>query len=323
MADELDEDWEDQQLAQLDDVIRRMSTATTAETGAEGASIFQAADGGTTSADRQAGLKALMQKKKAEGGDATEGGGRFTSLNTLAGVSEDAAGDGDDTPPPPPEAGSEEKVKTFRPKQVHRTRERMNLHQRLRSTLRKTQGAKQTLHATLKGAVKLPDKEDSDEWHAVHVVEFFNDISLLFGILEGELCEPDRPCCKVMSAGQYKYLWADPAGGFKSATEVSAPVYMSLMMDWVAVQLDDETTFPLDGSPFPSNFLDTVRKIFKRLFRAYVHFYYSHYQDMKDLYAEKHLNKCFEHFILYVREFNLLDEREESPLKDMIPKFVR
>ena len=50
-----------------------------------------------------------------------------------------------------------------------------------------------------------------------------------------------------------------------------------------------------------------------------MHLFPQFYQDLS---AEKHLNKCFEHFILYVREFNLLDEREESPLKDMIPKFV-
>ena len=107
-------------------------------------------------------------------------------------------------------------------------------------------------------------------------------------------------------------------------------------MDWIESQLDDETIFPqklgtfeilikpvlsrifltvifdymhcsnvlLDcciaaGAPFPPNFRDVVKTIFKRLFRVYAHIYHSHFQKIVSLKEEAHLNTCFKHFVLF------------------------
>ena len=53
------------------------------------------------------------------------------------------------------------------------------------------------------------------------------------------------------------------------------------------------------GAPFPPNFKDVVKTIFKRLFRVYAHIYHSHFQKIVSLKEEAHLNTCFKHFILF------------------------
>ena len=97
-------------------------------------------------------------------------------------------------------------------------------------------------------------------------------------------------------------------------------------MDWIESQLDEESIFPqklgnqrscllknfpfpvlflfivqcpLLGTPFPANFKEVVKTIFKRLFRVYAHIYHSHFQKIVSLKEEAHLNTCFKHFILF------------------------
>lgn len=53
------------------------------------------------------------------------------------------------------------------------------------------------------------------------------------------------------------------------------------------------------GAPFPPNFQDVVKTIFKRLFRVYAHIYHSHFQKIVSLKEEAHLNTCFKHFVLF------------------------
>lgn len=131
---------------------------------------------------------------------------------------------------------------------------------------------------------------------------------------------------------RYEYRWADGVQ-IKKPIEVSAPKYVEYLMDWIETQLDDETLFPqrlgnnnnnnicqwdlkqypllhpnmliiyfycfFAGAPFPQNFKDVVKTIFKRLFRVYAHIYHSHFQKIVSLKEEAHLNTCFKHFILF------------------------
>jgi len=181
--------------------------------------------------------------------------------------------------------------------------------------------AKATLGSgNMRSAVVLPKGEDLNEWLAVNTVDFFNEISLLYGTIT-EFCTPST--CSVMSAGpQYEYLWADGVK-VKKPIKVSAPEYVDLLMSWVETQLNDEHIFPLQlGLPFPKNFQAIVRVIFKRLFRVYAHMYHSHFQKIVGLGAEAHLNTCFKHFIYFVHEFKLIDPKELQPLKDLIDSLM-
>ncbi len=57
------------------------------------------------------------------------------------------------------------------------------------------------------------------------------------------------------------------------------------------------------GTPFPKNFQQVVKVIFKKLFRVYAHIYHSHFQKIVGLGAEAHLNTCFKHFIYFGKIF--------------------
>jgi len=172
----------------------------------------------------------------------------------------------------------------------------------------------------MRSAVVLPKGEDLNEWLAVNTVDFFNEISLLYGTIT-EFCTPST--CPVMSAGpKYEYLWADGVK-VKKPIKVSAPEYVDLLMSWVETQLNDEQIFPLQlGTPFPKNFRKIVEVIFKRLFRVYAHIYHSHFEKIVGLGAEAHLNTCFKHFIYFVKEFKLIDQKELAPLDDLMDSLM-
>ena len=61
----------------------------------------------------------------------------------------------------------------------------------------------------------------------------------------------------------------------------------------------------------------------KRLFRIYAHFYYHHYENFRSLGMAKWLNTSFHHFILFTKEFNLIDADQLEPLSELIDKIVR
>lgn len=75
------------------------------------------------------------------------------------------------------------------------------------------------------------------------------------------------------------------------------------------------------GVLFPKNFLSMIKTIFKRLFRVYAHIYHSHFQVILALGLEYHLNTCFKHFIFFIDEFELVEEKELAPLSELIQQF--
>lgn len=90
-------------------------------------------------------------------------------------------------------------------------------------------------------AVELPKGEDLNEWLAVNVIEFYNDISLFYQCLT-EFCTKDN--CPKMSAGpKYEYRWADGSTQ-RNPIEVSANEYISNLMDWIERELANEEIFP-------------------------------------------------------------------------------
>jgi MOB kinase activator 1 len=133
-------------------------------------------------------------------------------------------------------------------------------------------------------------------------------------------------------------LWAD-GETVKKPIQVSAPEYVDYLMTWVQSILDDESVFPsrvgmyfyiffnvliiLLDVPFPKNFREVVKNIFKRLFRVYAHIYYSHFHKIVSLGEEAHLNTCFKHFYYFITEFTLVDKKEMEPLKELIDNLTK
>eukprot|EP00013_Stygamoeba_regulata_P027077 CAMPEP_0177663642 /NCGR_PEP_ID=MMETSP0447-20121125/20031_1 /TAXON_ID=0 /ORGANISM="Stygamoeba regulata, Strain BSH-02190019" /LENGTH=127 /DNA_ID=CAMNT_0019169485 /DNA_START=361 /DNA_END=744 /DNA_ORIENTATION=+ len=124
-----------------------------------------------------------------------------------------------------------------------------------------------------------------------------------------------------MTAGpKYEYLWADGVT-VKKATAMPAPEYVDNLMTWIQDKLDDEHLFPLEpNTPFPKNYLATVKKIFCRLFRVYGHIYHIHFDQLLAMESVAHLNTCFKHFMMFVREFDLVEKKEQEPLRELIEK---
>src|SRR5262245_28227588 len=111
-------------------------------------------------------------------------------------------------------------------------------------------------------------------------VDFFNQVNMLYSTIT-EFCSPTA--CPTMSAGQrYEYLWADPTPVGPSSKpreplKMSAPEYVDTLMTYIQSKIDDETTFPSKiGVPFPKQFPNVVRTIWRRLFRVYAHIYCEH-----------------------------------------------
>ena len=188
----------------------------------------------------------------------------------------------------------------------------------------KRYGLKQIANDTLRigdmnNAVELPEGENQNEWLAVNTIEFFNEISLIFGCLT-EFCTKQN--CPTMSAGsKYEYLWAD-GSSVKKPLKVSAAEYIDFLMTWVESQIHNTKLFPAEiGDKFPSNFQKTIKVIFKRLFRVYAHIYHSHFSHIILLEAEPHLNTSFKHFVYFIDEFNLVEEKDLAPLAELINEF--
>lgn len=206
---------------------------------------------------------------------------------------------------------------TLRPRKKH---QKHTKQYRIFRTLRATLGS---CTVDMREVVKLPSGVTLNEWVAVHLIDFYNDISLLFGSI-GDVCT--KKSCPVMRAGhKYTYLWAD--GVFVvEPIKLSAPKYVDHLMEWVDAQISDERLFPSEHGAgpvlYPPNFLPQARHMLKRLFRVYAHMYHDHFDVFVALTAELHLNACFKRFAFFVREFGLVKEKELAPLRALIDEML-
>lgn len=94
---------------------------------------------------------------------------------------------------------------------------------------------------SLRKAVMLPEGEDLNEWLAVNVVDFYNQINLLYGSIT-EFCSP-QSCPEMKATDEFEYLWQD-SEHFKRPTKMSAPEYIEHLMSWVQSNIDNEQMFP-------------------------------------------------------------------------------
>ncbi|KAI5786770.1 Mob1/phocein [Pyronema domesticum] len=185
------------------------------------------------------------------------------------------------------------------------------------------QYAEQTLGSgSLRKVVKLPEGEDIDEWLAVNVVDFFNQINLLYGSIT-EFCSPTT-CPEMKATDEFEYLWQDN-NKYKRPTKMPAPEYIEHLMAWVQGYIDNEQVFPSRiGVHFPKNFQSTVRQLVKRLFRVYAHIYCHHYPVIVALGLDPHMNTSFKHYVLFIKEFNLESGKDfYGPLSDMVETILK
>jgi len=164
-------------------------------------------------------------------------------------------------------------------------------------------------------AVKCPTGEDMNEWIAHCSLDIFKHVVKAYGTLT-IFCTPER--CPKMTAGEVQYTWL---GSNNRPAEISAPEYIDAVLTWVQCQFDSEEIFPTKlGNKFPDQFLSIVKTIMSRLLQVYAHIYHNHWSDMQAMKTEAHLNTAFKSFVFFIKEFNLVSEAEQAPLKELIEK---
>lgn len=175
---------------------------------------------------------------------------------------------------------------------------------------------------SLRKVVKLPEGEDENEWLAVNMVDFYNQINLLYGAIT-EFCSP-QTCPEMKATDEFEYLWQD-SENYKRPTKMPAPAYIEQLMAWVQANIDNEQVLPSKiGVPFPKSFPALVRQIFKRMYRVYAHIYCHHYPVIRELGLEPHLNTSFKQYVLFVDEHSLASGRDYwGPLGDLVDSMLK
>ncbi len=171
----------------------------------------------------------------------------------------------------------------------------------------------------MKAAVVLPAGEERCEWIAANTVDFFNELTLLYGLVSEQAQDKYNKPGEGFPSG-FEYRWADGGG---KPVRVSSPEYVDYVLSWIEAQIDDPSIFPVNESePFPENFeVAYIRDIFKRMFRCFAIIYHRHFEKIQELDATAHLNTCFKHFVYFSFEFELLEEQETQVMKPHVEKF--
>ncbi|KAM9807881.1 MOB kinase activator 2a isoform 3-T3 [Neosynchiropus ocellatus] len=164
----------------------------------------------------------------------------------------------------------------------------------------------------LKELVVLPREIDLNEWLASNTTTFFNLINLQYSTIS-EFCTGDT--CQAMTACSTIYHWYDERG---RKTKCTAPQYVDFVMSLCQKLVTDEEIFPTKyGKEFPNSFESLVKKICRYLFHVLAHLYWAHFKETVALDLQGHLNTLYAHFIVFVREFNLVDPKETCIMDDL------
>ncbi|XP_013980100.2 MOB kinase activator 2 isoform X1 [Salmo salar] len=164
----------------------------------------------------------------------------------------------------------------------------------------------------LKELVMLPREIDLNEWLASNTTTFFNLINLQYSTIS-EFCTGDT--CQAMTACNTIYYWYDERG---KKTKCTAPQYVDFVMSLVQKLVTDDDIFPTKyGKEFPNAFESLVKKICRYLFHVLAHLFWAHFKETVALDLQGHLNTLYAHFIVFVREFNLVDPKETCIMDDL------
>uniref|UniRef100_A0A8I5R2W8 MOB kinase activator 2 n=1 Tax=Papio anubis TaxID=9555 RepID=A0A8I5R2W8_PAPAN len=152
----------------------------------------------------------------------------------------------------------------------------------------------------------------SGSFSSLPATTFFHHINLQYSTIS-EFCTGET--CQTMAVCNTQYYWYDERG---KKVKCTAPQYVDFVMSSVQKLVTDEDVFPTKyGREFPSSFESLVRKICRHLFHVLAHIYWAHFKETLALELHGHLNTLYVHFILFAREFNLLDPKETAIMDDL------
>lgn len=170
---------------------------------------------------------------------------------------------------------------------------------------------------SFKTIVKLPKYVDLKEWVALNVFEFYTNLSQFYSVIQEYVTPEQYP---TMNAGPgVDYLWLDANN---KNIILPANQYIDLALSWINNKITDRSLFPTsNGIQFAANFPRDVQRIMIQMFRIIAHIYYHHFDKIVHLALEAHWNSFFAHFISFINEYRIIDEREIMPLRRLITAF--
>nr|CAB3263889.1 MOB kinase activator 2 [Phallusia mammillata] len=162
--------------------------------------------------------------------------------------------------------------------------------------------------------VRMPCKMDLKEWVATQTISLFHNVNLLYGTVS-EFCTAET--CPVMQGPcQTQYTWVEERG---KKLKCTAPQYIDYVMTFCQKCVSNQELFPTKYAQFfADNFFTEIKKVLKFLYHVIAHMYYAHFARLRQLDLHLYLNVVFKHFILFVREYELLDPKETASLDDLV-----
>eukprot|EP00127_Corallochytrium_limacisporum_P005465 Clim_evm13s206 gene=Clim_evmTU13s206 len=170
----------------------------------------------------------------------------------------------------------------------------------------------------LQSTIIPPEDSDENDWMAVNIVEFYNEVNLVYGTIM-EFCTEES--CPQMTAGKnFQYLWFSgkplPAD-FKDNKYPPARTYINCLVDEIDRRISDDRVFPTtSGGRYPEKFRKVIKKICKCVLRIYAHMYYHHIDDILKLGVQAQVNQAYERFYLFMKYFDLVNDEELAPVKE-------
>ena len=195
---------------------------------------------------------------------------------------------------------------------------RAKANQESREFLAEPQVGQFVVEGSFKLVVKCPTYLDVEEWIVSHIFDFYSHTLLFYDVMS-DICTTKE--CPTFSAGDEEFLWIDAQ---KKHIKASAPEHIQLATTWIEKQFDDESLFPTRyGVPFSKETIPNAKIIVKYIIRILTHIYYNHYTRILSNNAEAHLNSLFAHVICFGTEFELLDNKELAPMKELIDEMAK
>lgn len=170
-------------------------------------------------------------------------------------------------------------------------------------------------------AVEIPEGIFKEEWLKFNIVEFFNDISLIWGTISKDL--PVQEVGEGFPDGiEYRYKIGSSTKSKNRQPKVikcSALEYVSFVMDFINNKID---SFPSDECQKISEtnqfFMDDIHEIAKKLFRIYAIIVTKHHIELEYLDLNQVVNTSFKHFLYFIWMFQLVPEREFMPIQSLV-----
>lgn len=163
---------------------------------------------------------------------------------------------------------------------------------------------------------RLPPVIDINEWLATGTVAFVGHLNVLCGALS-EYCSSST-CPNMLVPGNVAVYWIDDKG---KKSKCSAVQYTDYALSFSQRCCQDESLFPTKyGKTFPESFLSTQRKIYRLLLHILAHIYHCHYCHLVLLELNGHLNTMTYHFFVFVKTFQLIDDKDLLVLVDLFNK---